>query len=132
MPTWSRDSKSVYFSTRLPGAVLHMAMKDGLEVSFQTYHSSIWQIGLYGTIPTRLVTLDAYGIGPVNTVPGTRSVIFSAVDNDWRLYRHRLPNGSFTDAMLRRFGPRAHILRRDPGQPPIVLADDAGRPAVRP
>ncbi len=132
LPLWSRDGKFLYFVNRTPGMVLALRNPARQAVTSQTYTSAIFRANGDGGHLLRLVSDDAYGFGPLSLTPDNRSLVFSRVDNLWRLWNHRLPNGSYTDAQLRQYGPRVSIQRFISGQTALTLALDAGRPAVQP
>lgn len=132
LPLWSRDGKFLYFVNRTPGMVLSLRNPARQAVTSRTYTSAILRANGDGGHLLRLVSDDAYGFGPLSLTPDNRSLVFSRVDNLWRLWNHRLPNGSYTDAQLRRYGPHVSIQRFISGQTALTLALDAGRPAVQP
>jgi len=132
LPLWSRDGKFLYFVNRTPGMVLSLRNPARQAVTSRTYTSAIFRANGDGGHLLRLVSDDAYGFGPLSLTPDNRSLVFSRVDNLWRLWNHRLPNGSYTDAQLRQYGPRVSIQRFISGQTALTLALNAGRPAVQP
>lgn len=131
-PLWSRDGKFLYFVNRTPGMILSLRNPARQAVTSRTYTSAIFRANGNGGHLLRLVSDDAYGFGPLSLTPDNRSLVFSRVDNLWRLWNHRLPNGSYTDAQLRQYGPHVSIQRFISGQTALTLALDAGRPAVQP
>jgi len=132
LPLWSRDGKFLYFVNRTPGMILSLRNPARQAVTSRTYTSAIFRANGNGGHLLRLVSDDAYGFGPLSLTPDNRSLVFSQVDNLWRLWNHRLLNGSYTAAQLRRYGPHVSIQRFISGQTALTLALDAGGPAVQP
>jgi hypothetical protein len=132
LPSWSPDNRTLYFTRRAPGRTLHMIDGSGNRVGFQTFVSSIWRANADGTHVLRLLSENAFAFGPLNVTPDGRSLIYSRVDNDLNLYNHRLPGDRFTDQMVKLYGPTVNVERFDSGQRPVVIAPNAGRPAVQP
>jgi len=132
LPTGSPDGRFVYFVRRVPGRLLHVKDTRGNAASFQTYTSSIWRADQDGSHLRRLASEDAYGFGFLNVTPDGQSLVFSRVDNEWKLWGHRLADDRYTDRLLRRYGPRVQVQRLDIGRPPVTIATDAGMPAIQP
>jgi hypothetical protein len=94
------------------------------------YRSAIYRADAAGMSMVRLYSADAYGFGTLNLTPDGRSLIFSQVDNDWEIWRHRKGNVLAPDQG--KYGPKVQIQRLDIGKGPVTLAHNAGLPVVQP
>jgi Tol biopolymer transport system component len=132
LPTWSPDSRTLYFVDQTPGKALKLQDPSGNKLTFITNVTSIWRANADGTHVLRLAAADAYGFGPLNITPDGGSLIYSSVDNDWNLYNHRLTGNRYTDQILKQYGPKVQIMRFDSGKAPVAIAPNAGQPATEP
>jgi hypothetical protein len=130
LPLWSRSGTSLYFVQRRPGAVLHATDAFKNPRDLRIFTSAIEQAHADGTHVTRVFSADAFGFGALNLTSDGRSLIFSRVDNDWALWRHR--HGNVLPATQGPYAPTVRILRLDLGRGTSTLATNAGNPAVQP
>ncbi len=132
LPAWSPDGRTLFFVRRTPGRVLTTRDTLGNTVALQTYYSAIWQADSGGTHLRRLTLQNRFAFGPLNVAPGGHALIYSAIDNDWALWRHRQPGGRFSAALLQKYAPAIAVQRLDVGAAPTVVASNAGRPEIQP
>lgn len=131
LPSWSRDGSILYFVQRTKSKILRLMDSTGRVMEIPTYNSAVWRANASGLQPRKLVHVSAYGFGPITTTNQGRTILFSRVDNDTNLWRHRLRNGSFTPRLLALYGPTVRIERLDAaGMTTLVAA--AGQPVAQP
>lgn len=129
-PVWSPDGRYLFFQQRIPAQVLGTSDNSWVHTAFRT---SIMRARADGTGLTRLITIDAYTLGPLRPTTDGRSLIFSRIDNPWDLWRHRLPDGTVPYSMVGRYGPKVSIQRFNIARRNLtVLVRGAGRPGVQP
>lgn len=129
LPAWAPDGQTLDFVRRVPGRLLPLIVNT-MKEDVPTYSTAIYNIGADGGRPRQVVPLqDAYGFGPLHPAADGTTLFFSRVDNMLNLWRHRLPDGSYTDALVRQYGPTVSIQRFD-GKRLSTIARNAGRPQV--
>jgi hypothetical protein len=96
----------------------------------RVFTSAIGQAQADGTHVSGLFAADAFGLSALNLTRDGRSLVFSRVDNDWALWRHR--TGNVLPPTQGPYAPTVRILRLDLGRGVSMLATNAGRPAVQP
>jgi hypothetical protein len=94
------------------------------------FTSAVEQARGDGTHVSRIFAADAFGCSALNLTRDGRSLVFSRVDNDWALWRHR--TGNVLPPTQGPYAPTVRILRLDLGRGTHTVAANAGRPAVQP
>lgn len=130
-PHWTAGGRTLVYVLRKPDRILHMTDRNGNHLDDTVYATSIWQADANGTHPRRLVTMDAYGTGVPTATADGRTLVFSRVDNDWKLWQHRGPRNVVSTVAAN--NPMVRIQRLDlPSGKLRTLQSNAGRPAVQP
>jgi WD40-like Beta Propeller Repeat len=133
MPIWSPDGKFLYFVRRIAGKTLMLRDSANIPMSSQIYTSEIWRVDADGSHVTRILSEPAYGFGPLSVSSDGRTIFFSSVGTDSRLWQHRLSGNRFDERLLKKYGPEVKLQRVDVGTGTVVtLVTNAGRPAVQP
>lgn len=133
LPSWSPDGRTLYFERRRPSRTrITMVDVTGNTVTFQPNITSLWSAHADGASEKQLLAEDAFGFGRPAVTGDGRSIIFSRVDNDWRLWNHRLTGNRFSPALIRQYGPSVSIQRFDSSGGLVTIATHAGLPSVQP
>lgn len=130
LPAWSPNGKFLYFVHRTPGPILQASDAYRNHRELHIIRSKVDRARADGTHITELYSTDAFGLGTLNVTRDGASLIFSRVDNDWALWRHR--QGNVLPATLGRYAPQVRILRLSIGRGESILAMNAGSPVVQP
>jgi hypothetical protein len=116
----------------LPTQTLRARDALGNAVELAVYRSAIVEAWGNGTHQQTLVSADAYAFGSLNVLAGNLSLVFSQIDNPWKLWNARR-NGvlpATTPASGTRYMPGIKVLRLDIGRAPVTLATNAASPAA--
>jgi len=134
LPAWSPDGSSLYFVYRHTVRTLPARLPQNGPISLPVYRSAVMQARADGSHATSLFSADAYGFGPLNLVNGGQVLLFSRIENDWNLWRHRSQRGVLPigPGYTSPYFPQVAVMRWDRGGGLRIIERNAGQPAVQP
>jgi hypothetical protein len=134
LPGWSPDGNSLYFIDRTQVRTLPARDTGGHPFPLPVFRSAVLRANADGGHAAPLFSTDAFALGPLNLVNSGQALIFSRVENDWNLWRHRSKNGTLPigPGYTSPYFPRVDVMRWDRGGRLRVIESNAGRPVVQP
>ena len=122
----------LFYVQRTPGKVLKFSDPNGVPLQSTLMTSRLWQAAADGSHPIMLVSEPAFGLASISYQAATKTLIYSRVDTVARQWAHRLSNGRYTAALLKKYGPRVSVEQLPLGGTPTTQVANAGRPMLQP
>jgi hypothetical protein len=130
-PSWSVDGKAIYYQQRVAKSVVAIGTGTA-AITSTVYLVSICQAPADGSRHSVIATVNAHFLGGLSQVPGSTSVIFSAVGNDTKQASPLKPGESLDAHLHKPNQPHVDIDQVDASGHVSVVVRNAGLPAVQP